>query len=136
TPALQAYIADPFSGTLVRSPKAFLGSDLPPGYVPAFTEVIARIIVHIRQRAEAFMGVTFQRAVVGRPVHYNGVLGEAGDRQALDMMEAAVRAAGFEDWSFVAEPVAACLKFEQALERETVVLVVDVGGGTTDCAMV
>jgi molecular chaperone DnaK (HSP70) len=37
TPALQAYIADPFSGTLVRSPKAFLGSDLPPGYVPAFT---------------------------------------------------------------------------------------------------
>jgi hypothetical chaperone protein len=136
TPALQAYIADPFSGTLVRSPKAFLGSDLPPGYVPAFTEVIARIIVHIKERAEAFTGATFSRAVIGRPVHYNGVLGEAGDRQALDMMEAAVRAAGFSQWSFVAEPVAACLKFEQTLARETIVLVVDVGGGTTDCAMV
>ena len=136
TPALQAYIADPLAGTLVRSPKAFLGSDLPPGYVPVFTDVIARILVHIRQRAEAFTGATFTRAVVGRPVHYNGVLGARGDQQAIAMMEAALQAAGFAEWSFVAEPVAACLKFEQALEQETVVLVVDVGGGTTDCAVV
>lgn len=136
TPALQAYIADPFSGTLVRSPKAFLGSDLPPGYVPAFTEVITQILVHIRQRAEAFTGASFTRAVVGRPVHYNGMSGAAGDRQAIAMMEAAIQAAGFAEWSFVAEPVAACLKFEQSLARETVVLVVDVGGGTTDCAVV
>jgi len=136
TPALQAYIADPLAGTLVRSPKAFLGSDLPTGYVPVFTDVIARILVHIRQRAEAFTGATFTRAVVGRPVHYNGVLGARGDQQAIAMMEAALQAAGFAEWSFVAEPVAACLKFEQALEQETVVLVVDVGGGTTDCAVV
>jgi len=136
TPALQAYIADPLAGTLVRSPKAFLGSDLPPGYVPVFTDVIARILVHIRQRAEAFTGAIFTRAVVGRPVHYNGVLGARGDQQAIAMMEAALQAAGFAEWSFVAEPVAACLKFEQALEQETVVLVVDVGGGTTDCAVV
>ena len=136
TPALQAYIADPLAGTLVRSPKAFLGSDLPPGYVPVFTDVIARILVHIRQRAEAFTGATFTRAVVGRPVHYNGVLGARGDQQAIAMMEAALQVAGFAEWSFVAEPVAACLKFEQALEQETVVLVVDVGGGTTDCAVV
>lgn len=136
TPALQAYIADPLAGTLVRSPKAFLGSDLPSGYVPVFTDVIARILVHIRERAEAFSGATFTRAVVGRPVHYNGVLGARGDQQAIAMMEAALQAAGFAEWSFVAEPVAACLKFEQALEQETVVLVVDVGGGTTDCAVV
>ena len=136
TPALQAYIADPLAGTLVRSPKAFLGSDLPPGYVPVFTDVIARILVHIRQRAEAFTGASFTRAVVGRPVHYNGVLGARGDQQAIAMMEVALQAAGFAEWSFVAEPVAACLKFEQALEQETVVLVVDVGGGTTDCAVV
>src|SRR5690606_30922628 len=50
--------------------------------------------------------------------------------------ETALRAAGFAEWSFVAEPVAACLAFERALPRETVVLVVDVGGGTTDCAVV
>jgi hypothetical chaperone protein len=136
SPALQAYIADPLSGTLVRSPKAFLGSDLPGGYVPVFTDVITRILVHIRQRAEAFTGATYTRAVVGRPVHYNGVLGARGDQQAISMMEAAVQAAGFAQWSFVAEPVAACLKFEQTLERETIVLVVDVGGGTTDCAVV
>lgn len=136
SPALQAYIADPLAGTLVRSPKAFLGSDLPPGYVPIFTDVITQILVHIRQRAEAFIGAPFTRAVVGRPVHYNGVLGARGDQQAIAMMEEAVQAAGFTEWSFVAEPVAACLKFEQALERETIVLVVDVGGGTTDCAVV
>jgi hypothetical chaperone protein len=135
SPALQAYIADPFSGTLVRSPKAFLGSDLPAGYVPAFTEVISQILVHIRTRAEAFTGMRYTRAVVGRPVHYNGVRGELGDQQAIGMMEAAVQAAGFTEWSFVAEPVAACLKFEETLARETVVLVVDVGGGTTDCAV-
>ncbi|QJW84138.1 Hsp70 family protein [Ramlibacter terrae] len=136
TPALQAYIADPLAGTLVRSPKAFLGSDLPSGYVPVFTDVIARILVHIKQRAEDFTGGAFTRAVVGRPVHYNGVLGARGDDQAIAMMEAALQAAGFAEWSFVAEPVAACLKFEQTLEKETVVLVVDVGGGTTDCAVV
>lgn len=134
--ALQAYIADPLGGTLVRSPKAFLGSDLPEGYVPAFAEAISRIVLHIRERAEAFIGAGFTQAVVGRPVHYNGVLGEKGDRQAIAIMETALRAAGFSQWSFVAEPVAACLAFEQALQQETIVLVVDVGGGTTDCAVV
>ncbi|MDI6936381.1 molecular chaperone, partial [Serratia sp. Se-PFBMAAmG] len=50
------------------------------------------------------------------------------------MLRAAKRA-GVRDVEFQFEPVAAGLDFEATLDKETRVLVVDIGGGTTDCSM-
>ncbi len=136
TPALEAYRADPLGGVLVRSPKSFLGSDLPAGYTDAFRASVAQILRHIRTRAEAFSGRAVSHAVIGKPVHYHGMSGSAGDSQALQVMAAAAREAGFEGAVFVPEPVAACMRYEATVRQDQVVLVVDVGGGTTDCAVV
>lgn len=136
TPALEAYRADPLGGVLVRSPKSFLGSDLPAGYNEAFRASVAQVLRHIRNRAEAFGGRAVSHAVIGRPVHYHGMSGSAGDAQALEVMAGAAREAGFEGAVFVPEPVAACMRYEATVSEDQVVLVVDVGGGTTDCAVV
>ncbi|MFY3758384.1 Hsp70 family protein, partial [Escherichia coli] len=43
--------------------------------------------------------------------------------------------AGFKQIEFQFEPVAAGLDFEATLQEEKTVLVVDIGGGTTDCSV-
>jgi hypothetical chaperone protein len=45
-------------------------------------------------------------------------------------------AAGFQDVAFELEPIAAAFDYERRLDREAVVLVVDVGGGTSDFTVV
>lgn len=136
TPALRAYIDDPLSGTLIRSPKSFLGSPLSDDYLEVFEEATEQILSLVKRKAEQKIGAEVDSAVIGRPVHFHGNRGEAGDRQALALIERAAMAAGFRSVSFVMEPVAAAMSYEQGLSRERIVLVLDVGGGTTDCAVV
>lgn len=136
TPALRAYIEDPLSGTLIRSPKSFLGSDLPEDYLEVFEEATEQILRLVKRKAERKLGAGVGAAVIGRPVHFHGNRGETGDRQALGVIERAANAAGFDDVSFVMEPVAAAMTFERRLDSERIVLVLDIGGGTTDCAVV
>jgi hypothetical chaperone protein len=132
-PALTAYISDPLSGTLVRSPKSFLGSNLESLHLKHFENVISEMLRHIRAKAEAHAGFPITSAVIGRPVNYQGM---AGNNQALEIMANSAKRAGFENIEFMVEPMAAAMEFEKTLVRETLVLVVDVGGGTTDCALV
>lgn len=132
-PALDAYIADPLSGTLVRSPKSFLGSRLEPSQLRHFEQVIGDMLSHIRAKAETHADCVIRAAVIGRPVNYQGL---EGNDQALQVMAKAAQRAGFDQVEFMAEPMAAAMEFEKSLQRDTLVLVVDVGGGTTDCALV
>ncbi len=137
TPALRAYLLDPLSGTLVRSPKSFLGSSIDSIYLDHFEDVVTDILKHIRKKAERLVGCGINDAIIGRPVCYHG----GGDRkatnaQALEIMEHASYRAGLTNIQFVIEPLAAALEFEKTLQKETLVLVVDVGGGTTDCALI
>lgn len=51
-------------------------------------------------------------------------------------MQRAAQRAGFQEVAFqYDEPVAAVLDFEAGLTAESRVLVVDIGGGTTDCSL-
>jgi hypothetical chaperone protein len=75
------------------------------------------------------------RVVLGRPVHF--VDGDpVRDQQAEDALRQAARDAGFENISFQLEPIAAALDYEQRIDREALVLVVDIGGGTSDFTVV
>ena len=133
--AIAAYENDPLGGFFVRSPKVFLGSSLPGEYLEMFELVIAAMLSRATKAAEA-QGLQAEHAVLGRPIRYHGARGEAGNRQALKIMEMSARSAGIRHVEFMFEPLAAALEYERLLACDELVLVVDIGGGTTDCSLV
>jgi hypothetical chaperone protein len=73
--------------------------------------------------------------VLGRPVFFVDD-DPARDAAAQDALEAAARQVGFADVQFQYEPIAAALDFESGIDREQLVLVADIGGGTSDFSLV
>jgi hypothetical chaperone protein len=65
-------------------------------------------------------------------VRFHGTRGQDGNSQAIDIMTQAAKMAGFNNVDFLEEPIAAAYKIERTLDKHTNVLVVDIGGGTTD----
>jgi len=133
--ALRMYLDDP-SGFYVRSPKSFLGADISAAHLQTFEDVVARILGHMRATAIARSDVEIDHVVMGRPVHFQRTRQRDADAQAIGLLERAARTAGFTDLAFQFEPVAAALDFERTLSHETIVLVLDAGGGTTDCSVI
>ena len=58
------------------------------------------------------------------------------DQQAEDALRQAAVDAGFENISLPARAGAAALDYEQRIDHEAVVLVVDIGGGASDFTVV
>lgn len=139
--ALKAYI-EGHEGRLMRSMKSVLGSalmnqstDIGEGRAVSFAEVVAGYLRHLRQLAQAQADGPLKRVVLGRPVFFVDDDPQR-DRQAQEALEAAARAVGFEEVLFQFEPIAAALDYEQKIENEQWVLVADIGGGTSDFAVV
>jgi hypothetical chaperone protein len=134
--ALEKHIEDPLHGFFTKSPKPFFGSKLEKTRLEIFTEITRRMLANIKTIGERNTQITLDKVVIGRPVNFNGLQGEAGNRQALTLLELAAHAAGFDTIEFLYEPVAAALDYERQLTRDINLLVLDVGGGTTDCALI
>ncbi len=140
--AFRHYFADPEEGYFVKSPKSFLGaSGLRPEFVHFFEDIVTAMMQTVKQRAEAASGEILNDTVIGRPVNFQGSAttdsgAEQANRQALNILTAAARRAGFQQVEFLYEPIAAGLSFERTLNDNKTVLVVDIGGGTSDCAVV
>jgi hypothetical chaperone protein len=134
--AIQRQIEDPLLGFFVKSPKTFLGAELKRSQLKLFMDIVTRMLAHIRAQAESRLGRPLDHAVLGRPVNFHGTRGETGNVQATAMLQAAALAAGFREVEFLLEPIAAALDYERTIARDQVVLVLDAGGGTTDCSMV
>jgi len=134
--ALQQYMDDPEEVWFVKSPKSFLGaSGLKPQQVALFEDLVCAMMLHIRNAAAAQTDQPIDQAVIGRPINFQGLGGDEANTQAQSILDRAARRAGFRDVVFQYEPVAAGLDFESTLIQETRVLVVDIGGGTTDCSV-
>lgn len=134
--SLAQYMADPEDVWFVKSPKSFLGANgLKPQQVAFFEDLVCAMMLHIRQKAEQNLNQSITQAVIGRPINFQGLGGDEANRQAQGILARAASRAGFKDVEFQFEPVAAGLEFEATLKQETRVLVVDIGGGTTDCSM-
>ena len=73
--------------------------------------------------------------VLGRPVFFVDD-DAARDAQAQAALEAAARQVGFADIHFQYEPIAAAFDHERSIDHEEVVLVADIGGGTSDFSIV
>jgi hypothetical chaperone protein len=139
--ALEAYI-DGFDGRLMRSMKSILGSalaenstDLGDGSAIKYTEVIAIFVDHLKRSAEASAGSSISRAVLGRPVFFVDDDPRA-DQLAQQQLEAAARSVGLREIHFQYEPIAAAFDYESHLTEEGLVLVADIGGGTSDFSLV
>ncbi|MDD7993790.1 molecular chaperone [Kosakonia radicincitans] len=134
--SLRQYVSDPEEVYFVKSPKSFLGaSSLKPQQIALFEDLVCAMMLHIRQQAETQLPESINQAVIGRPINFQGLGGDDANAQAQGILERAAKRAGFRDVVFQYEPVAAGLDFEATLSEEKRVLVVDIGGGTTDCSI-
>ena len=134
---IDAYLDEPGEGYFVKSPKSFLGATgLLPPQIALFEDIVTRMMMTAKQRAEQQLQVEVKEAVIGRPVNFQGIGGEESNRQAEAILATAARRAGFRDVEFLFEPLAAGIDYETTLNADKTVLVVDVGGGTTDCSVV
>jgi hypothetical chaperone protein len=134
--ALSNYLDDPEEGYYIKSPKSFLGaSNLLPQQIALFEDIVAAMMSNIKTLTEQTLQHEITKTVIGRPINFQGLKGDESNRQALAILTSAAKKVGFKDIEYQYEPVAAGLEFEASLQQETRVLVVDIGGGTTDCSM-
>lgn len=140
----RAAVAQYLSGTegrLMRSLKSLLGSPLLQettlvNHQPLrFQDIVTTFLAALRERAAAATGQMPAQVVMGRPVHFVDDHPQR-EAQAQQSLQDAAHAAGFEQVSFQLEPVAAALDYERRLTHEALVLVVDIGGGTSDFTVV
>ena len=128
-------------GRLMRSLKSLLGSALMQektvvhGKLMAYQDIVALFVQQLAATATRALGALPATVVMGRPVHFVDD-DAARDQLAQNALEHAARAAGFSDVRFQLEPIAAALDYEQRITQESVVLVVDIGGGTSDFTVV
>lgn len=135
--ALALYLEDPDFVYYVKSPKSFLGTQqLRETQLALFENIVCAMMANVKNRAEVYLGREISETVIGRPVNFNTLGGEKSNIQAEGILRRAASRAGFRHIEFQFEPVAAGLDFESTLTSEKNVLVVDIGGGTSDCSLI
>ncbi len=140
TDAISAYVGRT-EGRLMRALKSILGSALIDeetllgGRKVPLTAVVERFVRHLKRKAEAFAGQEITAVMHGRPVRFVDD-DDTADARAQDVLAAVARRAGFRDVRFVYEPIAAAHHYEQSVQREELVLIADIGGGTSDFSVV
>lgn len=134
--ALTRYLEEPEEGYYIKSPKSFLGaSGLHTTQIQLFEDIVAAMMQNVKSQTEKRLEKSIDSVVIGRPINFQGLKGEESNKQAIEVLTKAAKRIGFKDIEFQFEPVAAGFEFETTLANETKVLVVDIGGGTTDCSM-
>lgn len=135
--ALDQYLEDPDFVYYVKSPKSFLGTlQLREAQLAFFEDIVCAMMAHVKDKAETHLQHAVEETVIGRPVNFNNRGGEQANIQAEGILRRAATRAGFKHIEFQFEPVAAGLDFEASLNEEKNVLVVDIGGGTSDCSLI
>jgi len=138
--AIAAY-AGQTEGRLMRALKSILASPLIDEKTAlgtkmvALTDVVELFIRHLKSRAEDFAREELSQVVHGRPVRFVDD-DDAADAKAQSVLETIARRAGFREVSFEYEPIAAAYHYEQTATREEIVLIADIGGGTSDFSVV
>jgi hypothetical chaperone protein len=138
--ALAEYLAG-CEGRLMRSLKSLLGTSLIDGQTEVggralpFRLLLSQFIGEVKRRAESAAGRHFDQVVLGRPVHFIDD-DQAADQVAEDTLAEIARSVGFRDVAFQYEPIAAAFEYESQIDREELVLIADIGGGTSDFTLV
>lgn len=138
--AISAYVGQT-EGRLMRALKTILGSplidektSLGRRKVP-LKEVVGIFVRYLKHKAEAFAGREITAVVHGRPVRFVDGDDQA-DARAQTVLETIARESGFKHIVFVPEPIAAAWHYEQTVQGEELVLIADIGGGTSDFSVI
>lgn len=135
--ALARYLEDPQDIYYVKSPKSFLGAmGLRDIQISFFEDLVCAMMANIKQQVEINKQQAIEEVVIGRPINFHGRGGDKSNQQAEKILLDAAKRAGFRNIEFQFEPVAAGLEYEATLTEDKTVLVVDIGGGTTDCSLI
>jgi hypothetical chaperone protein len=125
----------------MRSMKSLLGTSLIDGQTEVggralpFRMLLAQFIGELKKRSERAAGREFTSAVFGRPVYFIDD-SKDNDKLAEDTLAEVARSVGFKDIAFQFEPIAAAFDYESQIDREELVLIADIGGGTSDFSLV
>ncbi|GDY26931.1 molecular chaperone [Agarivorans sp. Toyoura001] len=134
--ALKEYLIDPADCYYVRSPKSFLGaSGIRERQQQQFEDIAAAMMWHIAEQVKQTGQAELEKVVIGRPVNFQGLNSDLSNQQAISILNNAASFAGFKQVEFLFEPMAAGLSYQQQLSEEKRVLVIDIGGGTSDVSM-
>ena len=137
--AIDRYLETGFDGRFVQSIKAYLPSESFSGThirgrFYGIEELIAAFLRRFVQGAEAVGKIRLDGPIVlGRPARFSD--DPAAERLAAGRLARAAELAGLKDVQFLIEPIAAALAYESSLERDETVFVADLGGGTSDFAV-
>ena len=138
--ALADYLAG-YEGRLMRSLKSLLGTSMIDDHTEVmgralpFRALLAQFVGELKRRAEHAAEQEFTCAVLGRPVFFVDDDAEA-DLRAERTLEDIARQSGLRNIAFQYEPIAAAFAYESTISREELVLVIDIGGGTSDFTLI
>ena len=128
-------------GRLLMSLKSVLGSSLMQektavfNQMQPFTTILENFIRHVKTKAEQFGQTDLDSVVMGRPVYFKDNNPEL-DQLAQNTLEGILRTVGFKHIQFQFEPIAASAFYKQQISQEELVLIIDLGGGTSDFSLV
>lgn len=97
-------------------------------------DLIGLFLLEMRKRANAHLDCDVTSVVLGRPAKFS--FDPSEDKMAEYRLKKAAEFAGFKHVEFLAEPIAAAFDMKQKLTRDQRVLVVDLGGGTSDFTVI
>ena len=123
-------------GRYLRALKSILGTSLTEertilgGRPWPFRELLKRFVTFLKDDVERREGATLSSLVAGRPVRLND--DPDRDAEAEAYLRDILLEAGFGEVRFVYEPVAAMIDAGDLMEDPRLVMVADIGGGTSD----
>src|SRR5688572_30221875 len=137
--ALERYRQLGMQGRLVRSLKrhlpsrSFVNTEV-DGRSYRLEELVGGILRVLRERANTHFDCDVTRVMLGRPARFSEDAADDAFAQ-LRLLEAA-RLAGFTEVTFCPEPLAAAHDFQEHLEEPKLVMIADLGGGTSDFSLI
>lgn len=137
--AIQNYTAESAEGRFIRSIKKYLPSASFTGTRIGenhynLEDLIGRFLIEMKRRADLHFDEDVNQVVLGRPAKFS--MSDDEDKLAQDRLKEAAIRAGFKHIEFFPEPLAAAYNYKTKIRDEKLVLVVDLGGGTSDFTVI
>jgi hypothetical chaperone protein len=137
--AIGDFVANGMQGRFIRSMKKYLPDRSFAGTqigrrVMTIEDLIGRFLKAMRDAANKHFNADIDRVVLGRPAKFSA--DPDCEKLAEERLERAAMRAGFREVHLCPEPVAAARDVHLDINTDTIALVADFGGGTSDFTIV